>query len=276
MGILLKNYFNTNSWSQDSKKEYAEFYNLAKPGRYRKSVNFEVANVTFVEINPFLIDDSVRVLTLSSPPLYKYLKEMNVKSNNIVAETVFRQNGGDQLFSQFLTDRFSLTSEQIRFFSGSGLPTMINGIRKDNYATCGIILNLISEFKNTIEKQGKEIEDLVAVPGSDGGTFRHRAFTAELKNSFVAKTGTLMHTSALAGAMNTKLGFSFFGIFNQSTDISGSKIVQNAMVYSIISEMGGPKTFDYEVERFHTYNGEVLKYFDNEISNFSSIENGLF
>jgi D-alanyl-D-alanine carboxypeptidase/D-alanyl-D-alanine-endopeptidase (penicillin-binding protein 4) len=276
MGRHLKNYFNTKTWSADSKSEYLNTYLLAKTGKYRKEVNFEVQNVKMVEVNPFANDESARVLTLSSPGLYKYLKEMNVKSNNYVAETLFRQVGGIENFPLYLSDRFNLTSEQIHFYSGSGLPAMINGVRKDNYATCGVVLNLIAELKNAIEKQGKTIEDVVAVPGSDGGTFRHRIIPSDFKNSFVAKTGTLMHTSALAGAMNTQNGFSFFGIFNQSTDITGSKIVQNAMVKSIITEMGGPKAFDYTVEKFHSYNGETLKSLDDEVSDFSSIDLNLY
>jgi D-alanyl-D-alanine carboxypeptidase/D-alanyl-D-alanine-endopeptidase (penicillin-binding protein 4) len=275
MGRVLRNYFNTKAWSPDSKNEYANFFNLAKTGKFRKVVNFEVQNVQMVDTNPFAGDDSVKVLTLSSPGLYKYLKQMNVKSNNYIAETVFRQNGGVANFSKFLSDRFSLTADQIRFYSGSGLPTVIDGVRKDNYATCNVMLDLISELKGSIEKQGRTIEDLVAVPGSDGGTFRNRVFPSDFKNSFVAKTGTLMHTSTLAGAMNTQNGFSFFGVFNQSTDISGSKIVQNAMVKSIMTEMGGPKTFNYEVEGFHPDNGDTLKSFE-EPTDFSPIEQSLF
>ncbi|MBC7539186.1 MAG: D-alanyl-D-alanine carboxypeptidase [Bacteriovorax sp.] len=275
MGRVLKNYFNTSSWSTNSKDEYANFYNMAKTGKFRKDVSFEVESVNMVDSNPFAGDDKVKVLTLSSPGLYKYLKQMNIKSNNYIAETVFRQVGGTSNFSQYISDRFKLTSDQIRFYSGSGLPTIIDGVRKDNYATCGVMLNLISELKKSIEKQGKTIEDVVAVPGSDGGTFRNRVFPSDFKNSFVAKTGTLMHTSTLAGAMNTQNGFSFFGIFNQSTDITGSKVVQNAMVKSIMTEMGGPKVFEYEVEGFHPYDGDSLKNFE-DVSDFSSVEENLF
>lgn len=275
MGRFLRNYFNTKSWTGDFKEEYSNFYSLAKEGKYRKEVSFEVQNVKMVESNPFAHDDSVKPLTLSSPNLYKYLKQMNIKSNNYVAETIFRQIGGAANFSKFLSDRFELSAEQINFYSGSGLPITIDGVRKDNYATCSIALNLISELKKSIVKQEKEIEDVVAVPGSDGGTFRNRIISSDYKNAFVAKTGTLMHTSSLAGAMSTQQGFSFFGIFNQSTDISGSKIVQNAMVKSIMTAMGGPKAFDYEVEGFHAYNDDELKTFE-QASEFSSVEEDLF
>ena len=275
MGKFLKYYFNTKSWSVDTKDEYANFFTMAKKDKFRKEVEFEVGNVKMVGNNPFLNDNTTRVLTLSSPELYKYLKQMNIKSNNYVAETVFRQNGGIPNFSKYLIERFNFTLEQIRFFSGSGLPITIEGIRNDNYATCNVVLDLVSALKAEVEKQGKKIEDLVAVPGSDGGTFRNRIISEDYKNSFVAKTGTLMHTSALAGAMFTKKGFSYFGIFNQSTDISGSKITQNAIVKSIMTEMGGPQYFNYEVEAFHTYNGDNLKMFEEE-TDFTSVEQKLF
>jgi D-alanyl-D-alanine carboxypeptidase/D-alanyl-D-alanine-endopeptidase (penicillin-binding protein 4) len=271
----LKNYFNTKNWNQDTKTEYTSLYNLAKAGRFLKDVQFEVANIKFAEVNPFANDAEAKVLTLSSPSLYKYLKEMNIKSNNYVAETIFRQLGGPAAFEKFMAEKFNLSSDKIHFYTGSGLPFFVDGNRKDNYATCSIMMNLISELRKRVESQNKEMEDVVAVPGSDGGTFRNRIFPADYKNAFVAKTGTLMHTSTLAGMMNTQNGISFFGIFNQSEDISGSKIVQNNMVKSIMTEMGGPKAFDYEVEGFHTYNGDTLK--DFAISeDFSSIEGSLY
>ena len=275
MGKFVKYYFNTKTWTVDTKDEYANYFTIAKEGKFRKEVSFEVKDVKAVESNPFLNDTNARVLTLSSPELYKYLKQMNIKSINYVAETVFRQNGGTSNFSKYLDERFKLSLEQIRFYSGSGLPVNIEGVRNDNYATCNIVLNLLSALKGEVEKQGRRIEDLVAVPGSDGGTFRNRIISEDYKNAFVAKTGTLMHTSTLAGAMLTQKGFSYFGIFNQSTDIVGSKITQNAMVKSIMTEMGGPKYFNYEIEAFHTYDGDYLKNFE-EFSNFTTIEQKLF
>lgn len=270
----LKNYFNTKSWSEDTKTEYATFRNLAKKGRFVDEINFEATEVKFSEVNPLENDADAKVLTLSSPALYKYLKEMNIKSNNYVSETIFRHLGASSKFEQYLKESFNLDTDQIRFFTGSGLPARIDGVRKDNYASCTITMNLITELKRKVEEQEREMEDIVAVPGSDGGTFRNRIFPADYKNSFVAKTGTLMHTSTLAGMMNTQNGISFFGIFNQSTDIAGSKTVQNNMVKSIMTEMGGPKAFNYTVEGFHAYSNEELKFF-NMSDDFSSIEGEL-
>lgn len=271
---LLTKYFNTATWSQDYKDEYKNFKYLAKEGMYRSSVEFTVNEVAFADSNPFENDTEVKALTLSSPPLYKYLKEMNVKSNNYVAETLFRLNGNVKMFDAYLLEKLNLNRDTMHMYTGSGLPYYNDqNTRLDNYSTCNSMLKIVSTLKSEIEKQAMEIEDVVAVPGNDKGTFRNRIFPSDYKNSFVAKTGTLMHTSTLAGAMNTQKGFSFFGIFNQSTDISGSKRVQNEMVKSIMTEMGGPKAFDYEVGSFHTYSGDTLK--GLEASDFSSVAGNL-
>lgn len=259
----LKTYFNTKSWSKDFKAEYDRIASLAKAGKFRKVVTFDIGNALFSEVNPFENDPEVRILTLSSPPLYKYLKEINVKSNNYASHTIFRKLGGESGFKIFMSERFNLGEEDIRFWNGSGLPEIINGVRNDNFASCRIVGDLTAALKESAEKQGKKLEDIVAVPGSDAGTFRNRVFPADYKNAFVAKSGTLMHTSTLAGAMSTKKGISFFGIFNQSTDIISSKEVQNGMVVSIMTEMGGPHAFNYIVDGFHTYGEDNVKFFDN-------------
>ncbi len=273
----IKKYFNTLSWSKELKDEYSNYYNLAKSGKYRKEVKMQVANIKYSESNPFLNEVGVKTLTLNSPPLYKYLKEMNVKSNNYVAETLFRKLGNVSKFNAFASEKFGLNNEKIKLWTGSGLPYVDeDNTRFDNFASCSIILDFIQELKNSAERQGRELQDIVAVPGNDKGTFKNRLFPDDYKNSFVAKTGTLMHTSALAGAMNTQKGYSFFGIFNMTSDNAGAHTVQNEMVKSIMKEMGGPKAFDYEVEGFHSYGNDTLKDHESEeFSDFSSIDGGL-
>ena len=277
----LRTYFNTSGWSAVFKDEYKRLAKLAKAGRFLPEVTMKVDSVEYVDTIPFKKDgEDVRMLTLTSPELYKYLKETNVKSNNYSSHTIFRQLGGEAKFATWLQNRYGLTAEQIKIFNGSGLPSSINGVRKDNYASCSIVMNMIEELKLSAERQGRELEDVVAVPGSDQGTFRNRLNSADLKNSFVAKTGTLMHTSTLAGAMSTVKGFSFFGVFNMTTQIEPAKAVQNYMVGTLMAEMGGPKVFNYTVEGFHSYhkdeNVKNLEDLLEEESDFSPIEGQLY
>lgn len=280
-GKNLRMYFNTASWTNAFKSEYDRLASLAKTDRFLKTVNFSVDEVEYADKNP--LDAEAKVLTLTSPELYKYLKEINVKSNNYSSHTIFRDLGGASGFEQFLAEKFSLTADQIKLYNGSGLPTLISGTRFDNYATCAILTKLVSELKNSAERQEKKLSDIVAVPGNDAGTFRNRLNYSDLKNTFVAKTGTLMHTSTLAGAMSTQNGYSFFGVFNQTKDILAAKKVQNEMVEVLMDEMGGPKVFDYQVQGFHAYdNQENVKSFnffdqeEDEASSFSAIDGNLY
>jgi D-alanyl-D-alanine carboxypeptidase/D-alanyl-D-alanine-endopeptidase (penicillin-binding protein 4) len=253
---IIKNYFNTANWSASIKQDFKNYQRIAVPGRIRPNVNISVNDITFddnYDTNP---QENVKELTLASPEIVKYLKEMNIKSNNYVADTIFKQLGANKFFNEFMLNNFQLNEDYIHFFSGSGLPVTINGSRFDNYSNCSTVVFLIYQLKLSLQKQNLDLENIVAVPGSDGGTFRNRTFPGDFKNAFVAKTGTLMHTSTLAGALNTNKGFSFFGIFNQTTDISSAKIVQNNMVASLMSEMGGPKTFSYTPGKFNTYPDE--------------------
>lgn len=272
----LKVYFNPASWSAAMKADYARVQAMAAPGRMRKSVTFSVSEIEDSEGNPFDEIEDVQKLTLSSPPLSRYLKEMNVESNNYVAQMLFQQLGGEKYFVSYMVENYRFGTKTLRFWSGSGLPTMIEGIRYDNYATCGSMLTLIEALKAKTEKQGLMLEEIVAVPGSDQGTFRNRIFPADYKNAFVAKTGTLMHTSTLAGAMSTKSGFSFYGVFNQSSDIESSKKVQNAMVGVLMNELGGPKAFNYKVEPFDPYGEDNVKNLLKFKSDFLPVEENLY
>lgn len=255
----LKMYFNTKSWSSELKAEYVRIAGL-HPNRFRKSVQFEMGMAQYVDRNPYEFDRDAKILTLSSPALYKYLKEINVQSNNYAAQTIFLRLGGADAMEKFLSDRFNKTLDSIYLYTGSGLPLIKNGERMDNYANCQIMVELISALKTSVINKGRALKDVLAVPGSDAGTFANRPFPDQYKNSFLAKTGTLMHTSTLAGAMSTRDGLSFYGIFNQTTDITRSKVIQNEMINSIFSEMGGPRAFNYVVIPFETYSSVYSKF----------------
>lgn len=249
----LKMYFNTKNWPIEMQANYIQTASKAPADKFRKAVQFEIRDAQYVDANPYENDPEAKILTLTSPKLYKYLKQINVQSNNYAAHTIFLQLGGEAKFENYLEQRYGKSSESIHFYTGSGLPVLLNGIRKDNYATCEIIIELITILKNLTERKGMKLEDIVAVPGSDGGTFSKRNFPADFKNSFVAKTGTLVNTSTLAGAMSTKNGISFFGIFNQTTNITAAVNVQNEMITSLMQEMGGPLAFSYMLNPFHTF-----------------------
>lgn len=269
----LKDFFNTEEWEK-LKVAYAAFIKSTPKSvidalQIRDSlddISLKVKNIRYVEENPFKGDQSaVKEMTHLSPEIEKYLKLMNIQSNNYIADQVFEKLGGTKAFEKYVNPiveedfpdyknerlEFSANEPSIAINSGSGLNTVKNGARFDNYATCAIVVRLIKRLDQKMMDLDRKIQEIVAVPGSDGGTFKSRLNTPRIANSIVAKTGTLFHTSALAGKVSTKNGDIYFGVFHQLQGWKGNaKMAQNEIVTEIIDANGGPKKFDYKKEYF--------------------------
>lgn len=273
-GTHLKTYLNTAKWSKAYKDEYARIRLLTKrfptETKLRENIEFSVGEIKNVDVNPFESDSSVKVLTLSSPELKAYLKETNVKSNNYSSQMLFRGLGGDQKLQEYLQKTFGLGTDKIRLFTGSGLPLVLQGKRYDNFASCEIITKIVETMDEVSIRQNSSLSEIMAVPGADLGTFRRRLTAEETANSFMAKTGTLMHTSTLAGALSTKTGTGFFGVFNQTSDVTSAKSIQDQMVVALLEERGGVSKFPYKPEAFYTVDG------DERVKNFGDTKEAIF
>lgn len=268
----LEKYFNTKKWDRDFKNEYSRF-------KYNPNPLIEADKIEFSNENSFSEDEDVRKLTITSPPLYKYLKNMNVNSNNYIAETLFRGLGGLENFNKYLYKKIGAYSAMVHFNTGSGLPKFIDGVRHDNQSTCRTMTNLMKLLDTSLNKSNKQLQDIVAVPGTDMGTFKNRRYMVSERNSFVAKTGTLTHVTTLLGALDTLSGKSYFGIYNEAPVINLAKKVQNNLVRTMMGELGGGVSFDYKRMTFDPVDGvsvrRAMTNIDTE-ENFSSIsEEGL-
>lgn len=245
-----------------------KFQIVSDPTTFRIAIN----EVKHSQVAPFdLAAPDVQELSLVSPFLEEYMKFLNIVSNNYMADQAFENLGGEEAFDRYIQDflsenfpdyetqmtNFNAGEPAIKMFTGSGLNTERNGARVDNYATCAVIVKLIEKLKVKMEELDSKIELAVAVPGSDGGTFRSRLNSPRLKNTMVAKTGTLFHTSALAGMASTKSGLQYFGVFHQLQGPKGNAmIVQNTIVRQLIDDFGGEAPFDYTPRFFYPVDQE--------------------
>lgn len=264
----LFDYLHTEGW-QVLLPVYKQYVN-STPAKIRerfqiqedpKAFRISIGEVKPVEKAPFDLNaPEVSQLSLLSPMIEEYLKFLNIVSNNFMADQAFENLGGEKAFDEYIKEflamnfpdydtqmkGFATGEAPIKMFTGSGLNTTREGSRVDNYATCAVVIKLIEQLKNKMEELDSKIEYAVAVPGSDGGTFRSRLNSPRLKNTMVAKTGTLFHTSALAGMASTKSGLQFFGVFHQLQGPKGNAmIVQNNIVRQLIDGFGGEAPFDY-------------------------------
>lgn len=182
-----------------------------------------------------------------SRPLHSTIKSMNVLSNNLVAQYLFEESSKKMNFVDFLK-REGISTAGLAFYNGSGLPTYIENIRKDNLASCSTVISLLDKLKKAVEEKKFALEELVAVSGGlDLGSFRERFIKfPEAQQSVWAKTGTLNVSSTLAGLINTTTGTIPFAILNKTSKTSAAREFQDNFVSRLFHHLGNSNIIPYE------------------------------
>ena len=137
-------------------------------------------------------------------------------------------------------------------YNGSGYP--LENPRRDNYATCGVVVKMIEKMDEELEVVGDEIQKVVAVTGVDSGTIKSRLRGEVFANKGVVKTGTTNPVSALAGMLNTKSGKRYFGIFNHrpgGLSATPLRSFQNRVTRKLMDDFGGGEAFDYTPKKMY-------------------------
>mgnify|MGYP001051470517 CR=1 FL=1 len=275
----LKDFFHTPDWNL-LKAAYKEFIKTTPVEvidhlEIRESLDdldLSVKSVSFVDKNPLAENTDAKKVIHLSPVIVKYLKAMNIKSNNFIADQVFNKLGGEAEFDKFIEEKiknwlpnldidrsnFGKNEKSIKLYSGSGLPEYKNKLRLDNHATCSIIVKVIEEMDKKLDEVGKSLQKIVAVSGSDidksgptQSTIRSRFLSPNVKDSIMVKTGTLYHTSTLAGKVSAANGSQYFGIFHQLRGWKGhAKASQDEIVEQLVKTYGGAQKVDYQKEFF--------------------------
>lgn len=267
----LKDFFTTVEWNL-LKKAYAEFIattpeEIIQELQIRTNldeIELSVESISQVDKNP-LNEKSIVKYEMVSPILAKYLKIMNIQSNNYMADQIFAKIGGEKVYQSYfkklmdekvpnfksLRTDFEAKEPDFAFYTGSGLNTTRAGVRVDNFASCALMVEMQKKLDEKLDEINRHMQEIIAAPGVDQGTFKTRLNTPRLARSVVAKTGTLKHTSSLVGRVSTVSGPIYFGMFHQMDGWKGNaKIVQNLMVSELLEGYGGPKKFEYEKEFF--------------------------
>ncbi|WP_372654472.1 D-alanyl-D-alanine carboxypeptidase [Halobacteriovorax sp.] len=275
----LKDFFHTPDWNllkaayksfiQSTPVEVIDHLEIRED---LEDLNLSVKSVSFVDENPLAENENAKKVIHLSPIIVKYLKAMNIKSNNFIADQVFNKLGGEIEFDKFIGEKIQLwlpnldvdrlkfekDEKSIKLYSGSGLPEYKNKVRLDNYATCSIIVKIIEEMDKKLDEVGKSLQKIVAVSGSDidktgptQSTIRARFLSPNVKDSIMVKTGTLFHTSALAGKVSAIDGGQYFGVFHQMRGWKGhAKASQDEIVEQLVKTYGGAQKVDYQKEFF--------------------------
>ncbi|HKG79000.1 MAG TPA: D-alanyl-D-alanine carboxypeptidase [Pyrinomonadaceae bacterium] len=183
------------------------------------------------------------LLTQRSSKLVDILKVLLCYSNNFMAERIGEALGGPESVRQHLTTDLSLTPEDLKIASLSGL-----GV---NRISPRVMMKIYRALLVELQKHGLAPAAIMPVAGIDPGTLEDRFTGLGWRGSVIAKTGTLIRTdggaSSLVGQMKAANGeVLLFVIMNQRGSVSRFRENQDYLVMLVQNTRGGPKAFDYK------------------------------
>jgi serine-type D-Ala-D-Ala carboxypeptidase/endopeptidase (penicillin-binding protein 4) len=218
-GEGLRQALDGRSWPRD----VLTMYSKMAPGTRKPQVT--IAGSVIAEK---FVRSGYLLLKRRSLPLPEILKQMNVHSDNDIAQILADNLGGHKIVQQEATWAAGVPAEELQLINGSGL-----GVenRMSPRAACGMMQAIARNLQTT----GLTVADLFPVSGRDKGTLEHR----HIPPSAVVKTGTLDTVIALAGAIPTRdRGLVWFAIINRGTDWDSLRAQQDIFLQKLVQQWG--------------------------------------
>ncbi|MBA2405048.1 MAG: D-alanyl-D-alanine carboxypeptidase [Bdellovibrionales bacterium] len=215
------------------------------------------ATVAISEVNP-LLDLAPAIYTHKSKPFHAILKSMNVMSKNVVAHNVFLEAGRVKKFATLMAEN-GIASTSYKIYNGSGLPVKTASSRTDNLASCRMVIKIIELLDQSLAKHNLTLSDIVAINGGkDLGSFRERFLNyPETHEAVISKTGTLMHSSTLAGVLLID-GNVPFAVLNHTTNVSNAKKFQDSFVSRLFHHLGEAPPMIYSKISIFPWDGSTF------------------
>jgi D-alanyl-D-alanine carboxypeptidase/D-alanyl-D-alanine-endopeptidase (penicillin-binding protein 4) len=212
-GNLLKQALNSRLWSAAIEKQYEKL----PPNTPRSQV---IVNGT-VLVKDFVANDADLILRHQSPTLAYILRQMNIYSNNHIAQMVADYVGGAKFVQETATKLANIPLAEIQLVNGSGLSV-------DNRISPRAVCSAYLALQGKLESTPLNIADLFPVAGIDQqGTIKDR----HIPNGVAIKTGTLAQVSALAGVIPTAdRGPICFAIINRGGAIGRFRVEQDELL----------------------------------------------
>jgi D-alanyl-D-alanine carboxypeptidase/D-alanyl-D-alanine-endopeptidase (penicillin-binding protein 4) len=219
-GQLLKQAINYKTWSRSVVFQYS----VMPKGTPKPQVI--IAGNIKVDAQP-KVGQTLLIRHLSLP-LQKIIKEMNVFSNNDIAEMLADSVGGADVVSTTAAQLARVPKSEILLINGSGL-----GVENR------ISPRAVSAMFMALQREGNfyqlTLADLFPTSGLDHrGTIHSR----HMPKATVMKTGTLNNVSALAGVVPTRdRGLVWFTIINRGTNVSAFRVEQDKLLQHLEKEL---------------------------------------
>ena len=184
-GILLRQALNYRLWHSAINQQY-----LRLPVGTKQP---EVIVTGKVEITERVPPDAQILIRHSSLPLAEILRQMNIYSNNKMAQILTDLLGGADLVAQTSAEVASFPTTEIKLINGSGLG-------EANQISPRAVCQMLMAIERRLKPNKYSAMDLFPTAGRDiVGTLQGR----NLPTGTAIKTGTLDRVSALAGIIPT-------------------------------------------------------------------------
>ncbi|HAC64498.1 MAG TPA: D-alanyl-D-alanine carboxypeptidase [Cyanothece sp. UBA12306] len=212
-GELLQLGLNSARWSRIVQQQHQKL----PPKTPRPQV--AIAGLVRVENN---LPDGARLLIRhQSLTVAELVKQMNLYSNNAMAEMLAQSAGGADLVAQMAAKAANVSPEEIQLINGSGL-----GV--ENRISPRASVAMLMAIEEKLADNPLKVNDLFPMAGRDNrGTIEWRS----IPDGVAVKTGTLAQVSALAGVIPTQeRGPVWFSIINYGPNVDRFRVEQDKLL----------------------------------------------
>lgn len=229
--------------------DYSKTYLTAKAAGIElfKSPRFVVEKTSFKASNEFRPAANAIKLYVSSQDVRTIIKSMNWNSNNHSANRLLVAAGGLEKLNALYYKTLNVSESEFSFVNGSGQNHDLDGSgRLYNEASCSVVVRTIRALNTAVQKQKKQITDIVAVMGVDkGSTVGGAAYTRpQTRGMVAAKTGTVGTNITLGGTINGTNGPHYFFFNVQISSMSRkeenrARALINAELMKLVKQVRG-------------------------------------
>ncbi|MBH8554318.1 D-alanyl-D-alanine carboxypeptidase [Nostocaceae cyanobacterium CENA357] len=219
-GQMLKQALNHQTWTRPA----TYIYSIMPKGTPKPQV--AIAGKIKVEAQPNL--QQTLLVRHYSLPLQRLIKEMNVFSNNEMAQMLAESVGGAGIVQLKAAKLARVSNSEIQLINGSGLGP-------ENRISPRAVCAMLMAIQREASANRLNLADLFPMSGFDNrGTMHSRHLPA----ATVMKTGTLRDVSALAGVMPTRdRGLVWFAIINRGPGIPAFRKEQDKLLQNLVQKL---------------------------------------
>jgi D-alanyl-D-alanine carboxypeptidase/D-alanyl-D-alanine-endopeptidase (penicillin-binding protein 4) len=219
-GQLLKQALNHTTWSRAAAFQYSRMPKGTPKPKVIIAGRVQLAS----QANP----QQTLLLRHYSLPLKQLIKEMNVFSNNDMAEMLAQAVGGATVVQSTAAELAGVPQSEIQLINGSGLGP------ENRISPRAVCAMLMAVQREAVSHQ-LDLADLFLTSGVD---HRGTLYGRHIPLATVIKTGTLKDVSALAGVMPTRdRGLVWFAILNRGTKVSAFRTGQDKLLQRLAQQL---------------------------------------